>query len=155
MSEPRAAAGPLVLDATRPTRGRILLAAMVAAAAVGMAIIAWRDPATPGFYPACPFHRLTGLYCPGCGSTRAIHQLLHGHLGRALAYNPAMVAALPFLGYAFLGHVRRVAYGAPRRQRRLPPVLILMIAGALSLFWILRNVPYPPFTSLAPHALPH
>ena len=36
---------------------------------------------------ACPFYRLTGLYCPGCGSGRAVRALLHGHLLQALSYN--------------------------------------------------------------------
>ena len=28
-------------------------------------------------FPKCPFKVLTGLDCPGCGSQRAIHSLLH------------------------------------------------------------------------------
>jgi hypothetical protein len=71
-----------------------------------------------------------------------------------VAYNPAMVASLPFLGYAFFEHARRVTFGLPRHDGRLPPALILAIAGALLLFWVLRNFPYPPLTYLAPHALP-
>jgi hypothetical protein len=155
MSEPPLPPGGLPPRETHPNRERALLGMMIAAAVIGTAILSWRDPTTPGFYPPCPFHRLTGLYCPGCGSTRATHALLHGHLGQALAYNLAMVAALPFLGYALVRHVRRVVLGLRRRDsRRLPPGLILMIAAALSLFWVLRNLPYPPFTLLAPHVLP-
>ena len=36
------------------------------------------DPARGGAYPACPFRRVTGLWCPGCGMTRAFHHLLSG-----------------------------------------------------------------------------
>jgi hypothetical protein len=36
------------------------------------------EPGKTGFFPLCPFRLLTGLTCPGCGSTRAMHQLLHG-----------------------------------------------------------------------------
>lgn len=28
----------------------------------------------------CAFHSLTGLYCPGCGGTRAVRELLYGDL---------------------------------------------------------------------------
>ena len=35
----------------------------------------------------CSFHRLTGLDCPGCGMTRAFHQLSHGNLAEALEFN--------------------------------------------------------------------
>ncbi len=43
------------------------------------------DPERCGFYPICIFHQSTGLLCPGCGSLRAMHQLLHGHLWRGPA----------------------------------------------------------------------
>src|SRR5690606_2629375 len=40
------------------------------------------DPAT-GILPSCPFYTLTHWYCPGCGSQRALHALLHGDPGTA------------------------------------------------------------------------
>lgn len=54
-------------------------------------------PATSSFYPHCAFHDLTGLDCPGCGTTRALHQLLHGNVGAALRLN-AMLFPLMFVG---------------------------------------------------------
>jgi len=36
----------------------------------------------------CLFRRLTKLYCPGCGGTRAVWYLLHGDIGRSLWYHP-------------------------------------------------------------------
>src|SRR5262245_59462168 len=38
------------------------------------------DPNTQSssFYPACTFKQLTGLDCPGCGLTRAMHSLMTG-----------------------------------------------------------------------------
>src|SRR4029078_4699770 len=38
-------------------------------------------------FPTCPFHQMTGLWCPACGLTRGTHQLLHGHVAAALSYN--------------------------------------------------------------------
>ena len=37
----------------------------------------------------CPFFRLSGLYCPACGGTRAMAALLSGHILRSLLLNPA------------------------------------------------------------------
>ena len=37
-----------------------------------------------GAVPPCLFYRVSGLYCPGCGGTRAIRALLEGdQIGRA------------------------------------------------------------------------
>jgi hypothetical protein len=45
-------------------------------------------PAVARFVPACPFHALTGLPCPGCGATRALVALAQGDVVRAIGWNP-------------------------------------------------------------------
>ena len=44
----------------------------------------------------CPLHALTGIPCPGCGMTRSVVGLSHGHVEQALRYHPlgAIVYAL-------------------------------------------------------------
>src|SRR2546421_13112009 len=64
------------------------------------------DPAITEVFPICPFRYLTGYYCPGCGSLRALHQLLHGNLAAALGYNPLMVFTLPFVTYWLASQAR-------------------------------------------------
>jgi len=58
-------------------------------------ILYFFDPNQYSFYPRCLFHQTTGLFCPGCGSLRAIHQLLHGHLMAAARLNALLVLSLP------------------------------------------------------------
>src|SRR5207302_5482362 len=60
---------------------------------VGGVILYVFDPVRFGFYPACTLYRTTGLFCPGCGSLRAMHQLLHGHLIEALRFNALCVCS--------------------------------------------------------------
>ncbi len=36
----------------------------------------------------CAFHELTGLYCPGCGGTRAMRALFAGDIIRSFCYHP-------------------------------------------------------------------
>jgi len=38
--------------------------------------------------PPCVMYTQTGLYCPGCGGTRAVNALLQGHLWTSLLYHP-------------------------------------------------------------------
>jgi hypothetical protein len=61
------------------------------------------DPAATGWFPSCPFFALTGWLCPLCGSLRAGHALLHGHVSAALALNPLTTVAAA-VGFAALAH---------------------------------------------------
>ena len=44
----------------------------------------------------CPVKFLTGFDCPGCGSQRAIHSLLHGDIAKALSYNYFIIIGIPY-----------------------------------------------------------
>ena len=69
--------------------------------AIGGAAILYRfDPATVHFFPRCVFHELTGLQCPGCGTTRALHHLLHGDIAGAFRLNAMLFLVAPFVGIA-------------------------------------------------------
>lgn len=40
-------------------------------------------------YP-CSFYEKTGVYCPGCGGTRAVFALLKGNIIRSIYYHPVV-----------------------------------------------------------------
>ena len=110
------------------------------------------NPADTDYFPKCPFLKLTGFYCPGCGSQRALHQILHGNLLSAMKLNVLLVLSIPFLIYhqiiklnryfgSFAGNIKSVFYSSNFTYA----VLILVI-----LFWLCRNIPIEPFSYLAP-----
>ena len=72
-----------------------------AAAAAGAALLYQFSPAEYSFYPQCPFYALTHHYCPGCGATRALAELLHGHVAAALHFNAAVTLLAPVLLWYF------------------------------------------------------
>ncbi|MDR2815957.1 MAG: DUF2752 domain-containing protein [Proteiniphilum sp.] len=99
------------------------------------------DPEVQPVFPKCPFLLITGYECPGCGSQRAIHSLLHLNIGAAFRYNAFMLLALP---YVFLGIYLEYSGG----KKRFPGVekfffgrwaavvsLVVIIA-----YWVLRNL---------------
>ena len=104
------------------------------------AVLFFFNPAEHGFFPPCLFHRLTGWSCPGCGATRAAHELLHGNLAGAWRDNALLVCALPFcVGLALRVFVRR-----RRGESRLPvfrPLALWVSLVALAGFAVLRNLP--------------
>ena len=45
----------------------------------------------PAFRIPCLFQLMTGLYCPGCGGTRAVKALLAGHPVLSFLYHPLVL----------------------------------------------------------------
>lgn len=134
-----------------PQHGKLVVATAVAASVTGVgAWLLYRfDPNTAGspFLP-CLFHEFTGLYCPGCGITRALHALVHGDVGQMLAMNPLLpllLFALPVLALQGWGY--RVPL--PRTLLRMLSSPVLWI-GLVGTYWVARNLPWWPFTWLAP-----
>ena len=116
----------------------------------GVAILYALDPRVAGNYPTCPFLALTGYHCPGCGTLRALHQLLHGSFVSGLGYNPLTVLALPFVIYSYVvGAMRTFRIPAPP-PAIVPHELIWALLFGIVAFWVLRNVPSVPLTLLAP-----
>lgn len=117
------------------------IAAVVLAAVVSAAwLYASFDPAAEGsWFPRCVFKSLTGLDCPGCGSQRAIHALLHGRFAEALRLNALFVVELPLL--LLLGIVALLP-GRLRRLRRLlvSQGFILSLLATIVIFTVARNI---------------
>jgi len=91
-----------------------------------------------GLISGCPLHRFTGLYCAGCGGTRAIHALLHGDLVGSFRMNALL---MPFLLLVVLLCFK------PRLMRN--PVFLIGVPAVIVLFAVLRNLSL--FHFLAPH----
>jgi uncharacterized protein DUF2752 len=127
-----------------------MLAAALAAAAAAILMLHFFDPATSGLFPPCPLLYLTGWYCPGCGSLRAMHQLLQGNLGAAWALNPLTVLLLPFLAHGTASYVLFEIRGRHLPSLFLPAVWIRTLCAVIILFGIARNIPLHPFDLLAP-----
>ncbi len=113
--------------------------------AVGAAYVFIFEPGKTGFFPACPFRMLTGFTCPGCGSTRGLHRLLHGDVIGAFEFNPLFVVSLPFLIYAFVRYSNAIMRGRPIKGNQLNAKYIWVMFVVILSFWIFRNTPFYPF----------
>ena len=48
--------------------------------------------------PSCVLWEYFGIYCPGCGGTRAVEALLRGHLLKSLWYHPLVLYTVVLFG---------------------------------------------------------
>ncbi|RRD00827.1 DUF2752 domain-containing protein [Prevotella sp. OH937_COT-195] len=74
---------------------KITLAAAVLIALA--AVYFFFDPNTDILFPKCAFHVITGWKCPGCGSQRALHAMLHGNIYTALKHNLWIPFAITYM----------------------------------------------------------
>jgi hypothetical protein len=132
-----------------------LLLALTGTACFAVVLLRLFDPATSGIFPPCPVRYLTGWYCPGCGSLRALHALFHGDFHTAWAMNPLTVIFLPFVTYGLASHILREIRGQGLPDIFLPAMWIRGLAVLFVVFGVVRNLPVHPFDWLAPGAMLH
>ena len=114
------------------------------------ALVLVRSPLENTIFPPCPLHAATGLWCPGCGATRASYLLLRGDVLGALHFNALWVFFAPFALYqavAFAGE----AFGVQwlRRIRLSRPVVVAILAS-MAVFFVVRNLPIEAVEVLNP-----
>ncbi|MBQ7567946.1 DUF2752 domain-containing protein [bacterium] len=133
-------------------RYRLLMVALalLALAALGGWLLLAYYPSYSKAFPKCVLYQLTGLYCPGCGATRAVYSLLRGDLYHAWRYNPLLIASLPFLlwwGYRTLlwQYLARPIPSWLMSLRFAVWATVIIIA-----YFIGRNLPWWPFNTWAP-----
>lgn len=121
--------------------GLVVLCAVATFALFAVAV--YRDPSVlTTFPPPCVFRKATGIYCPGCGSTRALRALFAGDFFAALRYNPFSIVAffaLPVLLVLARPKFRAVYYR-----------LGVVVCAVVLVFTVLRNLPLPAFDFLRP-----
>jgi hypothetical protein len=100
------------------------------------------NPTVSNFFPKCPFYIMTGLFCPGCGSQRAIHDMMHLNIFEAINHN-----ALMFFTFTF--GIGLYLYSKKKFSDLIyHPKSPLIIFGIIFLFGVLRNL--DKFHFLAP-----
>ena len=97
----------------------------------------------------CIFHQLTGFYCSGCGSSRALRSALHLDFYQALRYNAVFTLALPFFAVYFGSlSISYIHFGKDRISGKISMKIIYIFVAVALVYGILRNI--PAFSFLAP-----
>ena len=120
---------------TAPAKTLAAPAAVAAVAIAGAAVLRFRDPHT-ATYVLCPFHELTGWWCPLCGGLRAVNDLVHGQILTSLSSNFLVLSLCgAWLVWAVAALSGRRIGIAPGRGTGI--AIIALLVG----FTIFRNTP--------------
>lgn len=135
-------------DSQPAVSSRLAAVATGGAAATYLGVVAGADPyrelTIAGATIGCPVHAVTGGFCPGCGSTRAVHELLHGDVVASLAAHPLVLPLVGLLGFLSVSWFLRQRPGAPgwaRLPTELPALVPVAILVAFVTLTVVRNVP--------------
>lgn len=85
----------------------------------------------------CPVRLFTGMYCPGCGGTRALRYLLRGDIKNSLIHHP-VVFYMSCIGCVFMASqtISRLCHGRTWAMRYRNIYLYILIAlYALNFLW--------------------
>lgn len=88
----------------------------------------------------CVFHKITGLYCPGCGLTRMLTSIFKLNFYQAFRYNPLMfIFLILVLVYGIIKLTIKIWL---KKEITLNKYLINTLLIITIAYWIMRNIPY-------------
>ena len=135
---------------------RLILMVITSVIVIMACIIVYRvDPSKVPITPPCSLRYFTGLYCPGCGMTRALHSALNLRFADAFSYNLLwpfiliFIAASFYMWFSFLitGKNPFTPFNEFFKKHSMVAYTVVIVLFA---FWIFRNIPIYPFIMLAP-----
>lgn len=89
-------------------------------------------------YP-CAFYSVTGLYCPGCGGTRSLNYLIHGHLLKSLLYHPLVPYSATVVGCYVISHTSNIISKGKVRAMMFRPIYLYIAIGIVGVNWVVKN----------------
>lgn len=111
------------------TKRKFIVSLTVVVGVSGFVFLYFYNPTEITGIPRCPFLALTGYKCPGCGTLRGIHHLLHLQFAKVWQMNPLLLVSLPLV----------VAMSMSHRLRESAMVGRLVLATAM-LYCVMRNL---------------
>lgn len=96
--------------------------------------------------PECNFYKWTGLYCPGCGDTRAVIALMNGDIPLSLRQNALIIVLLLILIVLYIELLLKVVF----EKRFKSPVLNLKFLWIFLILFAVYSVVRNFIPAIAP-----
>lgn len=122
----------------RKKNSLICISIIVIICLFGLILVKKFNPEEESFFIPCMFYKTTGLKCPGCGMTRAMHYLVNGEIEKAIWYNIMIIPGSLVLLYSSYRYIRYIIKDEPIVNKPLDYILKIFLAS-LIIFMIVRN----------------
>lgn len=116
-----------------------IVSSLIVVAMFGIILVKVYNPGTEKFFIPCMFYKLTGIKCPGCGMTRAIHNLVNGNIKQAMWYNLMLIPLILMLIYAGYRYIKYLVKDEEIINKRMERVLVIFLIFLLT-FGVTRNL---------------
>ena len=119
---------------------------------LGGILYAFLDPYSEGqsLLPICPLYKSTGLFCTGCGTQRALHEIYNGQFLSALHQNLLFTIMYSLCIFDFFLILLKKEKIRPFTLLSSYKKLSLVILVIVIVFTVTRNINIPVFQLLAP-----
>lgn len=98
-----------------------------------------------GIHYTCTFYKFTGIYCMGCGGTRAMLAFLNGNILLSIHENPAVILLAIF---SILYYLEQVFKTFGKAKKLIPRNLLFWVI--LLILWTIWDI----FRNLIPELMP-
>lgn len=86
----------------------------------------------------CSFREATGLYCPGCGGTRAFLALLEGDIVKSFIYHPAVLYIAGGIFLFILSHSLNIIFPKKIEAFKIKPLFFYILIAIILIQWIVK-----------------
>lgn len=91
--------------------------------------------------PMCAMLRYTGLYCPGCGGTRAFASLMKGQWMAAVYFHPIVPYGAAIGSWYLISHtLEYISKGKWEIGMRYRDIYIYLAVALIFLNWMVKNM---------------
>ena len=81
-----------------------------------------------------------GIYCPGCGGTRAVEALCKGQLWRSFVYHPVVLYVAVLISLYVISHTLNLITGGRIRAMMFRAIYLYLMIGIIVIQCIVKNV---------------
>lgn len=89
----------------------------------------------------CRIHKTTGLYCPGCGGTRALDALFHGHIIQSFMYHPGVLYTVLICGWFMLSwYIQKLSKDRWKIGMQFRTIYVYIGLAIVMIQWIIKCI---------------